>query len=101
MSNHLLFDRPENIESASNFFFDYLVTVTDGAWPVAITFMFFSIVYLNLSDFNAKKAYAAASFVNLVLTTLLVALGAFSSQALVISILMVIIAVVVNGGGNR
>jgi len=92
----LLFERPENISSPSNFFIDYLGQITDGVWPIAITFMTFSIIYFNLTDFNPVKAYGAASFVSLVVVILLVALGAFESSALIIAILMVVIAVIIN-----
>jgi hypothetical protein len=49
-----------------------------------------------LNDYNPRKAYAAASFTAFVTTTLLVALGAFNSQALIIALLAVILAVVIN-----
>jgi len=49
-----------------------------------------------LNDYNPRKAYAAASFTAFVVTTLLVALGAFNSQALIIALLAVILAVVIN-----
>jgi multisubunit Na+/H+ antiporter MnhB subunit len=92
----LLFSRPENIGTPTNFFIEYLATITDGVWPIGIAFLSFALVYLNLNDYNARKAYGAASFVNFVVTTALVALGAFDSGALIIAILMVVIGVVIN-----
>jgi len=98
MSNNteLLFKRPENIGEPTNFFIDYLSTITEGAWPIGICFMTFAVVYLNLNDYNPRKAYGAASFATFIITTGLVALGAFESSALIIAILMVVIGVVIN-----
>lgn len=99
MSNQtLLFSRPTDVESTTGFFIDYLTTLTDGVWPVGISFMVFAVVFLNLDGFGAKQAYGAASFASFVTVTLLVSLGAFSSQALIIAILMVVLGVVINGG---
>jgi len=58
--------------------------------------MTFAVVYLNLNDYNPRKAYGAASFATFIITTGLVALGAFESSALIIAILMVVIGVVIN-----
>jgi len=97
MSNKsLLFERPENIGNPSNFFIDYIGQITEGTWPVAITFMTFAVIYFNLPNANPREAYGAASFVSLLVVSLLVALGAFESSALIICILMVVIAVVIN-----
>lgn len=92
----LLFERPENIGTPTNFFIDYLSTITDGAWPIGLTFMTFAIVYLNLNDYNPRKAFGAASFASFIITTGLVALGAFESSALIIAILLVVIGVIIN-----
>jgi len=96
MAKDLLFSRPENVATPTGFFIEYVGTLTDGVWPIAITFVAFSLVYLRLNDYNPRKAYAAASFVSFVVVTLLVALGAFNSQALIIALLMVVLAVVIN-----
>jgi len=97
MSNtSLWYQRPTNTSDPSGFFFDYLTQITDGLWPIGLSFMTFSVVYLSLNDYNPRKAYAAASFVSFVVVTLLVALGAFESSALIIALLAVILAVVIN-----
>jgi len=96
MAQDLLFQRPENVDTPTGFFIDYVGTITDGVWPIAIVFVSFALVYLRLNDYNPRKAYAAASFTAFVTTTLLVALGAFNSQALIIALLAVILAVVIN-----
>jgi len=96
MAKELLFERPENVATPTGFFIDYVGSLTNGVWPIAITFVAFSLVYLRLNDYNPRKAYAAASFVTFVTVTLLVALGAFNSQALIIALLMVVLAVVIN-----
>jgi len=96
MAKELLFERPENVATPTGFFIDYVGTLTDGVWPIAITFVAFSLVCLRLNDYNPRKAYAAASFVSFVVVTLLVARGAFNSQALIIALLMVVLAVVIN-----
>lgn len=101
MSNKsLLFQRPTDVETPTGFFIDYLTGITDGVWPIAVTFMSFSLVYLSLNDYNPKKAYAAASFTSLITVTMLVGLGAFTSEALIVVMIMVILAVVINGGGR-
>ena len=100
MSKDLLFSRPEEVTSVTGFFFDYIGTLTGGLWPIAITFVSFSIIYLSLNEYNPRKAYGAASFVTFVVVTLLVAIGAFQSNALIIAILMVVLAVVINGGNK-
>jgi len=94
--SELLFERPENIGTPTNFFIDYLGQITDGVWPIGITFMSFALIYLNLNDYNPRKAFGAASFASFVVTTGLVALGAFESSALIIAILLVVIGVIVN-----
>lgn len=96
----LLFQRPTNVSDPSGFFFEYLGGITDGLWPVAITFMVFSVVYLNLNDYNPRKAYGAASFISFIVVSMLVALGAFETSALVVAILMVALALVLNSGGR-
>jgi len=101
MSNKsLLFERPTDVASPSGFFFDYLTTLTDGLWPLGITFMAFSVVYLSLNDYNPRKAYGAASFTSFVVVSMLVALGALETSALVIAILMVVLGLVLNNGGR-
>lgn len=98
MSNSsLLFKRPTDVNGPAEFFIDYLTTITDGVWPVGMVFMSFALVYLSINE-GPRKSYAAASFMSFIVTTLLVALGAFSSQALIIALLLVILAVVINGG---
>jgi len=96
----LLYQRPDNVESPTNFFIEYIGTLTNDVWPIAITFISFSIVYLSLNDYNPRKAFGAASFTQFIVVTLLVGLGAFESQALIVSIILVILGVVVNGGRN-
>jgi len=100
MTTDLLFERPENIETPTKFLIEYIGTLTNGVWPIAITFIAFSVVYLSLNDYNPKKAFGAASFTQFIVVTLLVGMGAFQSQALVISIVLVVIGVVINGGRN-
>lgn len=97
----LLFSRPENVDSVTGFFLEYIGTITNGVWPIAITFISFSVVYLSLNDYNPRKAFGAASFTSFLVVTLLVAMGAFESQALIIAILMIVLAIVINGGDNR
>jgi len=92
----LLFERPENVATPTNFFFDYISGLTDGLFPIAITFVAFSVVYLKLNDYNPRKAFGAASFVTFIVVTILVAIGAFQSEALIVAILMVILGVVIN-----
>lgn len=101
MSKHLLFKRPTNVDTPTGFFIDYVSTLTDGAWPIAITFISFSVIYLSLNRFGPKKAYGAASFTSFVVVTMLVALGAFDSGALVIALLLVVLGVVINRGETR
>lgn len=100
MAKDLLFDRPTNLETPTEFFFEFITGLTDGVWPVALTFIVFAVVYLNLSDYNPRKAYGAASFSSFIVVTFLVGLGVFESQALIVAILLVILAVVINGGGR-
>lgn len=97
----LLFSRPENVDSVTGFFLEYIGTITNGVWPIAITFISFSVVYLSLNEYNPRKAFGAASFTSFLVVTLLVAMGAFESQALIIAILMIVLAIVINGGDNR
>jgi len=94
--SQLLFERPENIGTPTNFFIDYISQITDGAWPIGITFMAFAVIYLNLNDYNPRKAYGAASFASFIVVTGLVALGAFESSALIIAIMLVVIGVIIN-----
>lgn len=96
MATDLLFQRPENVETPTGFFIDYVSTITGGVWPIAIVFISFALVYLRLNDYNPRKAYGAASFTSFVVTTLLVALGALPSNALIIALLTVVLAVVIN-----
>lgn len=98
--NELLFQRPTGVSDPTGFFIDYVTSLTEGLWPVAISFMAFSIVYLSLNDYNPRKAYGAASFTTFVVVSMLVALGAFETSALVIAILMVVFALVINNGGR-
>jgi len=98
----LLYERPTNVSDPTSFFFDFIGGITDGLWPVALSFMTFSIVYLSLNEYNPRKAYGAASFTTFVVVSMLVALGAFETSALVIAILMVVFALVLNNGeGGR
>jgi len=102
MSKHLLFERPTDVSSPSGFFIDYISTLTNGIWPIAIVFIVFSVIYLSLNRFNSNKSFAAASFSSFIVTTMLVSLGALESQALIVAILLVVLAVVVNrNGGGR
>jgi len=96
----LLFERPTGVTDSTGFFFDYITSLTDGLWPVGIAFMTFGIIYLNLNDSNPRKAYGAASFTTFIVVSMLVALGVFETSALVLAILMVVFALVLNGGGR-
>jgi len=96
----LLFQRPDEIGTFSGFFIDYLSQLTGGLWPVGITFMSFGLVYLSLDEYNPRKSFGAASFVSFLVVTMLVSLGAFDSSALIVSILLVVLSVVMNGGNN-
>jgi len=101
MSNtSLWYQRPTNTSDPSGFFFDYLTQITDGLWPIGLSFMTFSIVYLSLNDYNPRKAYAAASFTTFVEVAMLVALGAFKTSALVIAILMVVLGLILNNNNS-
>jgi len=97
----LWYNRPTDTGSdPTGFFFDYLTEITDGLWPVGISFMVFALVYLSLNDYNPRKAFGAASFATFVVVSMLVALGAFETSALVIGILLVVLGLVLNNGGN-
>lgn len=96
----LLFPRPTDVETPTGFFIDYIGEITDGVWPIGIVFLSFTLIYLNTDQFGSKKAFAAASFTSFITTTILVSLGALSSQALIIGILLLVLAIVINGGGD-
>jgi len=95
-----LFERPTDVSQPSGFFIDYIDTITGGLWSVSLPIFIFAITYLSLNQFVARKAYGAASFSTMVIVVMLVGLGALQSQALVIAILMVVMAVVLNRGGR-
>ena len=98
--DELLFPRPTSIDEPSSFFLDYINTITQGTWALALPMLVFGITYLSLNDYNPKKAYGAASFSTLITTVFLLALGLLGSEALVIAVLLVIVAVVMNRGGG-
>lgn len=98
MSEHLFFERPEDVDKPSNFFLEYIDQITNGAWSVSLPMLVFAVTYLGLNDYNPRKAYAAASFSTLITTVLLLGLGVMGSEALIIAILLVVLGVVINGG---
>lgn len=100
MSN-TVFKRPTDIETPTNFFIEYINEITGGSWTLAISSIVFSVVFLSLNRrTTARRSYAGASFALLINTVLLVGLGGLSSQALIIAILLVVLAVVITGGNN-
>lgn len=99
-NSDLMFERPENVDQPSNFFLEYIDQLTNGAWSVSLPVMVFALVYLGLNDYNPRQAYGAASFATLITTVMLLGLGVMSSEALIIAILLVVLAVVLNGGQN-
>jgi hypothetical protein len=101
MSNSTVFSRPTDVETPTNFFIDYINEITGGSWSLAISSIVFSVVFLSLNRrTSARRSYAGASFALLINTVILVGLGGLSSQALIIAILLVVLAVVITGG-NR
>lgn len=99
--DELLFPRPTDIDEPSSFFLDYIDTITEETWSIAIPMIVFGITYLNLIDYNPKKAFAAASFATMLTVVFLLGLGVLQSQALIISVVLVALAVVINRGGGR
>ena len=96
----LLFERPTDLEEPSSFFLDYINEITGGVWGLALPMLVFGITYLSLNDYNPKKAYAAASFATMITVVFLLGLGVLESQALIIVVILVALAVVINRGGR-
>lgn len=101
MSDDLLFERVSGIEGGpAEFFISFIDQITGGAWGTVIILMSFALVYLNLSSFNPRKAFAAASFTSMVVTVMLIPLGAAGDFHFIAAVLAVALAVVINRGGN-
>ena len=98
--DELFFPRPTDIDEPSNFFLDYIDTITEGTWSIALPMLVFGITYLSLNEYNPKEAFAAASFATMISVVFLLGLGLLQSQALILVVVLVALAVVINRGGR-
>lgn len=95
------YQQPENIETISGFFLNYLNGQTDGGWIAAIMIISFGVPFMALLEFNAKAAFGAASF-NMLMTTIM--LSAFGLSGIgfyyVIAAVGVAAALIINNNGG-
>ena len=95
--NDLLFERPTSIESFTDFLLVFINDITGGMWSAVIPMLVFGLVFLRMNQ-SPRQAFAAASYATFVIVVFLIPFGILGSQALLISLLMVGLAVAVNKG---
>ena len=102
MTEQPLYERPTGIDGGpAEFFITFIDSITGGVWGTALILMSFGLVYLSLNTFNPRKAFAAGSFTAFVVTVLLVPLGAAGDFHFAATLLAVVLAIIINTGGNR
>lgn len=97
----LLYSRPTDLSGPEDFFFGYIDQLTGGAWGSLIIVSVFSLVYLNLNQFNQRESFAAASFAAMVTTVVLIPLGLAGRFHFIASVMAVLLAVIINGSGGK
>lgn len=90
-----LFKRPQNMTGFNDFMIQHTNNVylagTMGIW---IDVMLFTIIFVSLLPFGARRAFSAASAVVFVVTTLMVPLGLAGVTLWATSVVMLVTAIV-------
>jgi len=92
----IIYSQPENISSPPDFFFTYLNTQSNGAWSMVLLGLSFGIPFMALMNYNAREAFAAASFNFLVTAILLSVFGIVGSFMYTLATVMVGLGVILN-----
>lgn len=74
--------------------FDYIQEVSSGWFFLMILFAIFIIVFVSLKNFSNSKAFAGASFLVMILSIIMRALGFISSTWMYLCIVLVAVSVV-------
>lgn len=102
MTNNTLYERPTNVTSTTEFFFEYPNEVLlPGMWGYMILTMVFMISFLSMVKFGVRRPFAASSFLVFVASVFLVPLGALGGEAVTLTAVLVVIAVLLNRDTGR
>jgi len=74
--------------------FEYVQKVSDGWFFLMILLAIFIIVFISLKNYSNSKAFASASFLCMILSIILRALGFISSTWMYLCIILVAVSVV-------
>jgi len=92
----IIYQQPENITSPPDFFFTYLDQQSNGAWSLTLLGLSFGIPFMALLNYNARQAFAAASFNMLVTAVLLSVFGVIGSFVYTLATVLVGLGVILN-----
>jgi len=92
MTNYTL---PTN-ETGESFLnlFTYVNDVSDGYFFLSILLALFVIVFISLKNFSNSKAFAGASFFNMIFAIIFRVLGLIENKWMYLSIILVAISIV-------
>lgn len=92
------FERPTNITSTTEFFFEYPNDLLLGAWGYMLLTIIFSITFLSTMKFGVRRPFAAASFMTFVCAVFLVPLKAVGSEAVLVTATLLGLSIIINRG---
>lgn len=75
-------------------FNQYLQDVSSGWLWILLTYAIAVIIFISLKDYETPKAFAFATFFNMIITIMLAAVGFVSSTFMYLSIILVAVAAV-------
>lgn len=100
----VLWERPKNFTTFTDFMTEYPHNVLlEGWYGPALLMTVFAILMTNmvLQGFNAKKAFAASSFITFILSVFFAVLDIVGPVTWIISLLMVVAGALLNRQGDQ
>lgn len=96
-----LFEQPVNETDAVGFFLSYPNDVTGGVFALGILLVIYVIVFGSLLRFGIDRAFAAASFIGLLVAITFTAMGVVGGEVFTVSVVVVILAILFAGSDKR